>query len=360
MNDANLSPACGHEQTASELTRQSLIFWGVGLGVAALAFAIGYVSDVLLVVFAAVLFAVFLRGVAELLTRCTPLSKQWAVPVAVVFVLATTVILVAIAAPRIASQMAELEESLPKSLENIRNQLAQTQWGKLLLRNAPDVQAMLKEESGLVNRLTGVVAGTISGAMQGLGLLVLMFFIGLYLALHPQLYTEGFLKVVPPANRQVGREVLADIGEQLKWWLVGRMIAMLLVGVPSAIGLTFLGVDLAIVLGALAGLLTCVPNFGPIVALIPAMLMGSLVSPMTALWVFFIYITAQIVETYIFTPLIQQRLVALPPALVIAAQLVMAVFFGALGLALAVPLTVVALALVRRLYVHEALGDPNW
>jgi predicted PurR-regulated permease PerM len=355
MNETTPTSTPGRKPSYADLARQALIFWGVGLGLVALAASVAYVSGVLLVAFAAVLFAVFLRAIADLLTRYVRVPERWSVPATVLLFLATGLTLILLAAPQIASQATKLRESLPQSLDNLQTQLDRTDWGRFLTSTSPNVKSMLTGGTDLIGRMTGMVSGT----LQGLGLVVLVFFIGMYFALNPALYTEGLLKLVPPQQRQAGRELLAEIGEQLKWWLVGRLIAMLLIGVPSSLGLWLLGVDLAFVLGTLAGLLNFIPNFGPIIALVPAVLMGSLQSPMTAVWVFVIFVGAQIFETYIFTPLLQQRLVALTPALVIATQLVMAVLFGGVGLALAVPLTVVALAFIRRLYVQDALGDPE-
>lgn len=359
MNEATPGPPRTRKSSHAELAREALIFWGIGLGLAALAVGIAYVSNVLLIAFAAMLFAVFLRGIAELLTRFARVPQRWSVPLAVLLFLAASVTFVLLAAPQIASQAAELKKSLPQSLDQLQSRLDQTAWGQFLTHSGAEVKSLLSGGSNLISNLTGIISGTVTGTLQVLGLAVLGFVIGVYFALNPTLYTEGLLKLVPPQQRPAGRDLLAEIGEQLKWWLVGRLLGMLLVGVLSALGLWLLGVDLALLLGTLAGCLNFIPNFGPIIAMIPALLMGSLQSPLTAVWVFCIYIGAQMFENYVFTPLVQQRMVSLSPALVILAQLVMAVLFGGIGLVLAVALTVVALAITRRLYVQDALGDCN-
>jgi len=121
--------------------------------------------------------------------------------------------------------------------------------------------------------------------------------------------------------------------------------------------LVLLGVPFALTLAVLAAVLTFIPNFGPLISAIPAVLLGLLDGPMTAVWVAILFTAIQTVESYVLTPLIQQNTVDLPAALTITAQLVMGVFIGGIGLVVATPLTLVVVVLVRSLYVHDLLGD---
>jgi predicted PurR-regulated permease PerM len=143
----------------------------------------------------------------------------------------------------------------------------------------------------------------------------------------------------------------------LQWWLIAKLIAMVFVGGLTWLGLWLLGIGMPLTLAVLAALLTFIPNLGPIIAAVPAVLIGLLDGPATAVWVVVLYVAIQTIESYILTPLLQQQAVSLPPALTITTQLVMAVFVGGIGLALATPLTVVVLVLVRSLYVQDMLGD---
>jgi predicted PurR-regulated permease PerM len=86
-------------------------------------------------------------------------------------------------------------------------------------------------------------------------------------------------------------------------------------------------------------------------------MIGLLEGPTMAAWILVLYVAVQTVESYLFTPLIQQQTISLPPALTITTQLVMAVFVGGVGLALATPVTVVVLVLVRLVYIQDVLGD---
>ena len=106
-------------------------------------------------------------------------------------------------------------------------------------------------------------------------------------------------------------------------------------------------------LAIIAGLLNFIPNFGPIIAMIPAVLVALMQGPGTAAIVAGIYILVQVTESNFITPMIQQKLVNIPPALIIIAQLLMAPLTGGWGLVLATPLMVILIVLVKELYVNN-------
>ena len=152
------------------------------------------------------------------------------------------------------------------------------------------------------------------------------------------------------------REVLAKLSDTLWWWLIGRLIAMTFIGVATGVGLTLLGVPLAFILGLLAALLSFVPNLGPILSALPAILLGFVQSPQTALWVAALYAGVQVVESYVLDPIIDRKTVYLPPAFTISAQLLMGLFAGLLGVTLATPLAAALVVIVTMLYVQDVLG----
>jgi predicted PurR-regulated permease PerM len=151
--------------------------------------------------------------------------------------------------------------------------------------------------------------------------------------------------------------VIGQLGYTLRWWLVGRIAGMTAVGILTWIGLMLLGVPLSFTLATLAAVLDFVPNIGPIIAAIPALLVGLTESPMTGLYVALLYIAIQIAEGSLMTPLIEQETVSLAPVLLLSAQLIMGVLFGVLGLLLATPILVVLVILIKMLYIEDVLGD---
>jgi predicted PurR-regulated permease PerM len=143
----------------------------------------------------------------------------------------------------------------------------------------------------------------------------------------------------------------------LIWWMVGRFSSMAVVGIMTMIGLWILGIPLPFTLGVIAAVLSFIPNIGPIISVIPALLLALLDSPSKVLYVILLYIGIQTVESYIITPLIQKRAVSLPPALLISVQIMIGVLLGAFGLILATPLMVVIIVLVQTIYIQDIIGD---
>ncbi len=185
----------------------------------------------------------------------------------------------------------------------------------------------------------------------------MIFFVGLYAAYEPDLYRNGLIKLVPIDRRDRTKEVLNEMRSALGRWLVGRFFSMAIVGIATGIAMWLLGIPLPMSLGVLAALLTFIPNFGPLLAAVPQMLLAVNGGTQTVLYVVLFNVILQTVESYLITPLVQRHEVSLPPILTIAAQLVMGVLVGIIGVMMAAPLVVVAMVLVQMLYVQDRLGD---
>jgi predicted PurR-regulated permease PerM len=142
---------------------------------------------------------------------------------------------------------------------------------------------------------------------------------------------------------------MAEVRQKLYWWLLGRLLSMAVVGVATGLGLWLLGMPMVLSLALLAALLVFIPNLGPILSAIPALLVSL---PEGMFWsVLALYLLVQAVESNVITPLVDRESVKLPPALLLSAQIIMGLIAGVLGLILAAPLTVLAMVVIKRLYV---------
>ncbi|SCB03150.1 hypothetical membrane protein [Xanthomonas translucens pv. translucens DSM 18974] len=157
----------------------------------------------------------------------------------------------------------------------------------------------------------------------------------------------------------VADEALSASGQVLRAWLGGQFLAMLVIGSLTGLGLWLLGVPVALGIGLLTALLDFIPIVGPIVAAVPAVLLGFTVSPQVALGALLVFVVLQQLEGHVLQPLIQARAVDLPPALLLFSLFGIGVLFGPMGVVLAAPLTVVLYVLVKHLYVHHALDDAD-
>jgi predicted PurR-regulated permease PerM len=123
--------------------------------------------------------------------------------------------------------------------------------------------------------------------------------------------------------------------------------------VLTAVGLLISGMPMWLALALIAGLLNFIPNFGPLIALIPAVLVALMQGPTTAAIVAGLYIAIQVTESNFITPMVQKKLINIPPALIIMAQLLIAPLTGGWGLVLATPLMVILIVLVQELYIKK-------
>lgn len=330
------------------LARRTAVATAVAIGVAACLVGLGYVVDVVLIGFAGLLVAILLRGLAHLVARATGVSSGWALAIVAGGLAVATAGAWWWIVPTVAEQAGALREALPRAVTRLEETLSGRPWGRWLIAQAPAPQDMIPQREDMLTRITGVVSTTLGA----LGTVLLIVVMGLYLAAQPRAYVEGFVRLFPPRTRPRVRGVLRDVGETLQWWLAGKLAAMAFIGVLTWVGLMLLGVRMAMTLALIAGLLTFVPNIGPIVAAVPAVLLALLQGPTTALWVTGLYVAVQTLESYVVTPMIQQRAVSLPPGVILVAQLVMGVLIGTLGLALATPLAAAVAVVVRTTWVE--------
>ncbi len=196
------------------------------------------------------------------------------------------------------------------------------------------------------------IGGALGTFVSAVANLFLVLFAGLYIAAQPRLYHDGFLKLVPPQERDRIGATLVRCGRALRNWLLGQAIAMVMVGVLTWAGLALLGVPSALALGLFAGLAEFVPILGPIAAAIPALIIALSQDTKVALWVLALFVVIQQIEGNLLQPIIQRKMVALPPAITLFAVLAFAILFGVMGALLAAPLAVVTLVVVQDLYVE--------
>jgi len=226
-------------------------------------------------------------------------------------------------------------------------------FGEQMMASASEARGILLDNGAVWQRVGGVFSTTL-GALSGL---TVIMFVGGFLAFDPGLYARGVMRLVPLAKRPRAAHVLSELGTTLQGWLVGQIISMALLFATTWVMLWALGVPLAFILALLTGIMTFVPYIGPLVALMPILLVALVDSPTLALQTGALFMVIQNVEANVIMPLVFQRMVHLPPALTIAGQLLLGAIFGVLGFILATPLTAVILVAVQRLYVEDVLGD---
>lgn len=343
-------PGSAHD---SFITRRPYATAGVAAALLLVILLAAQFVAVLLTVFAGILLAILLGGISHELSHGTALPRGLALFLTIIGFAGILVGLWALAGPDISTQVNALADILPSATRRLADRLRTSAEEYKWLQRVLEPSQFLPPLSSVVGGVTNVFRNTLTVIVNTF----IVFFIGIYGAATPEKYVEGIVWLIPKSRRPRAREILHAIGRALRWWLLARFIMMLIVGVLTAAGLSLAGIPSPIALGLVAALFSFVPYLGPILSVVPAVLVASVLSATKVLYVLLVYSTVQLLESYLIDPLIQERAVHIPPAAVITAQFIGGVGAGAVGVLLATPLAVVVIILVQTLYIEDVLGD---
>jgi predicted PurR-regulated permease PerM len=307
---------------------------------------------VLLTIFAGALIALGLRFISDSVSRLTRIPPLWSLTLVLILLAAGIGAGAVVATPTVWEQLQRLVEGLEGSARVLEETVRESQAGQWLIGR---MQAEMDEGLGAVWQRVAQLFRVTFGAIAGFFLSVI---VGLFLAYSPNLYISGFLRLIPSEKRFRASEIITELGHTLRWWMVGQLISMLILAVTTWVMLWLLGVPLAFVLGLVTGFLTFIPYLGPIIALVPILLIAFVEDPQLALWVFILYLIIQNIEANVIMPIIFKKTVHLPPVLTIVAQVLLGGILGFVGIVLATPLMAAGLVLVRMIYVQDVIDDP--
>ena len=336
-----------------DFTAKLLIIFALILITIIALFLLYKLTDMLFVIFAGILVAVMLNGLTQLMQNYTKLPRIYSLLLVILILIGIFVFMTWFMVPRVSEQANRLMKSIPDATEKIKGFLEEYQISERILGETSDPGQLLPLGSKMIDRLSNLFSVTVGAVID----VFVILFLGIYLGANPQLYIRNFIKLFPPGRRERMHEVFRTLGTAMQWWLLGRFALMMVLGILTYIALKILGIPMALTLALIVALLSFIPYIGAIVSIIPAILVALAVEPIKAVYVLIVYLGIQLLESYLITPLIQQKAVSIPPALVISAQIIFAVLVGPLGVFLATPLTLVIVILVQLLYIEDILGD---
>lgn len=319
-----------------------------GIFIAAALVLAWQVSAILLLVFAGLLVAALLDAIVR------PLQARLPVPRALLVVLVAFLI-IAILGGALSWGGISLWQGFDALWTMIGKRAADLYQGVQDALAGPEaeqdnsfIQGLLPDPASLFNQ-----AGSIFGlTLNVMGNIVIIAFLGLFFAIDPQGYRDGVLALIPARHRPNLREAFNRTGQTLRGWLVTQLAVMVLIGALVFGLLSLLGSADAMLLGVLAGIVNFIPYLGPIISAVP-ILLSLAGQDMTALWIGALgLLLIQNLEGYVITPLLQKRIIALPPAWSLTTMAVMGVLFGPMGVALATPLFAVGRTLTQSLYIE--------
>jgi predicted PurR-regulated permease PerM len=330
----------------NELTYIEKVWHTVGIvAIVAILILIARVAfNVILLSLAGCLIAVYFHGLGDLIERNTKWKRIICMTISIAGSFALLGLMLWFMGSKIQAQIADLSDTLPHTIANAKLKLAETPLGRKVL------EAVSGNTSG---KLFATAQSFFNTSFGVLGNMYIILFLGIFFTASPSLYKDGIILLVPKDGKEVTRKIINRTSQALKGWLKGTMLSMVLIAILLPIGLSLMDVPLALVLGLLTAILVIVPNFGSFAAMIPGVLLALTISPDTALIVALIYIGVQTLVSNIIAPLIQKKMINLPPALTIISQLLMAALAGVMGVIMAIPLLAIVMILVDELYVKK-------
>ncbi|MFZ2878800.1 MAG: AI-2E family transporter, partial [Phototrophicaceae bacterium] len=224
-------------------------------------------------------------------------------------------------------------------------------------------QSVLQDIGGQLLSALGTVGGSVIPLLGGLAnfllSMLIVIFISMYFLAEPGRYVDRIILYTPVGYRGRMRTILHRIDEAIRAWLKITGVSMLVAGILTGVLLLVLA-DLPTqwaALGVIAGVASFVPNFGPLLALIPALLVGAVQSPDRLLVIVLIVYGVSFVQSQVVSPILANEDMNMPPVLILIGQIVFGIFFGFLGIMFAVPLMAILLVLLDEVYVKDVLGD---
>ncbi len=328
------------------------------------------IRGTLMLAFAAVILVILFTMPVRLLMQRFEMNRFFAIVVSVVGFFVIVTLIGGSVLPTIVRQFTDLTETvLPQAWQRAQEALdsealiAQFPFLEGAIEainfeiNAEFVNQVVAQVTDLLGRLGGSVLPVVGGVANTLLSVLIIFFMSMYLLAEPEQYVNGIIKLTPQWYRARMRVVLGRLDTTLRAWLSVTGVSMLVVGLGTGLGLALLGIQEWVALGVLAGLLSFIPNFGPVVALVPTVAAAIVQAPGNIIWTVVIVYGVSFFQSQVLSPVLASERMHMPAILILIGQIIFGFFFGFMGLMLAVPLSACAAVLVDEMYVKDVLGD---
>ena len=319
----------GPAEFRDPIVRREMQKASVWLGMALLLTGVVVLAQPLLLIVGGAIFAVFLDGGVRLLGRYLPIARGWRLLLVLLLGFGFLGWVVWFAGTTIGAQFEALREVVTAQLNRLMAFVASL--GLMPKGQPTDIGSQLL---GGIGRLTSAV-GSVIGAVTSV---IAMIVIGIFLAAEPRIYDRGIAWMLPLRARAGFYRIAEHVGFTLRRLLSGRLVGMIFEGLFTWAMLSIGGVPMAALLGLVTGVLAFIPNIGAITSGVLMVAVGFSAGAHQGVYAIFVYFFVQNIDGYLVVPYIARRTVDLPPALVLAMQLLMGALLGILGVLFADPI----------------------
>ncbi|HET7677046.1 MAG TPA: AI-2E family transporter [Candidatus Limnocylindrales bacterium] len=315
---------------------------------------------VLVLVFVAVLLAAALEPIVGWLRGRLPLGRGPTILLVYLAFFCLVAVLALLVVPAAVNQANDLATRLPPFLQQARDWAAELRPRALATSATALVDAARSALTPQAPDPDAVVAAGVGAAEVVVSIVSLLAILFFWLTEHARLqrYALAFL----PAHRRPGaRRVWNDIELRLGGWVRGQLLLMGIVGLSTGLAYAALGLEPWMLLGVIAALTEAIPIVGPMIGVVPALLVAATVGPELVLAVALVYVVVHVIEGNVLVPLVMRNTIGLSPFLVLVSLLIGAAVGGILGAFLAVPLVASIEVILERLQARDTPvpQDPN-
>ncbi|MEX1063933.1 MAG: AI-2E family transporter [Candidatus Paceibacterota bacterium] len=320
-----------------------------------LSFAFLYlIRDVLVILFLAIIIASAVGPFSAWLDK-KKFPRLLGILILYLAVFGLILFLLSLVIPSLILELNQLTQTLPQFVSDISGALekAQQTGGSRYFDFLSEIQNQLDALSQFLQVSSASVINFVVNIFGGVLSTIAIIIISFYLAVQKQ-GISGFIKSILPAKYEdyvIGLWKRAE--DKVGRWLQGQLLLALVVGLIVFVGLSFMGIKYALVLGIIAMVLELIPVVGPVIAAIPALILAFSQSPTLGIWVLVFYTAVQQLENHVLTPLILGKTVGLNPVAVIIALLIGGKVAGILGIILAVPAAVIVVEVFEDIAKHR-------
>ncbi|MBI5961702.1 MAG: AI-2E family transporter [Chloroflexi bacterium] len=322
--------------------------------------ALWTLRDVFLLTFLAMIVAIVLQIPVQRLERLG-VSRGLSILISLGGTLLVLGMAVLLIVPVFVGQVRDLSDDLPEFIDTAKTEydeqeekndwLPKIDWDNVAEDGANDL--MLNQ----AGRLSRSIFPFLSGVGGALTSLLFMFFIAIFFVTGPANYLEGLLTMIPRGYRPRAYEIFQQLGELLRRWFVGQLISMTISGaLITFVTGVIIGLPNPVALGVIAGLMEFIPNFGSIIAVVPALIIALAEDPVLVPFTLLAYLITQQIQSNVIMPRIMSRQISIPAASILVSQIIGATLFGFMGVLLALPLAIVLMVLIREIYVFDLLN----
>lgn len=307
---------------------------------AALALILWQLQQLLLVLFAAALVGLMLSEFAALLQRRLRLPFALALAAAILIPLAILALVFGLFGSLMVEQFLLLAERFPEAVNSV----------EALARGNPigrEVLARIGAFAPSMPQVAGILQGALSNVGSAFTGLAVVLVAALYLAAQPRLYVDGLIAMLPAAAQPRAAETVAAVRDALTAWLKGQAIGMAFVAGGTSAGLALVGLPSPLAIGLVAGLCEFVPYLGVVLVSVPTVILGFGQGVESGIFTIVVLVVVQQLQGNVVMPIAQSRFGDLPPVLTLFSLIAAGTLLGPLGVVLAVPMTVVGMALLK-------------